>query len=216
MLADIQARLNRIYGVGSAYDVRDFLITDRAAAEAIGQEALLEDTEETLLLREEEGELGVSLFLDARLLERLAHAAPLERLRSHLLADFWKVIEGISHFNCVVWKASRDRPVSLLELELQAEIDKFVSTVQLAVSQGEDDIAGRLHGWLFDDVRFRDDLDDVQRARYVSANSFAAKYCFGLDRHVAANDAAAMTDLREFYRLPMSEKISRIRSRAWV
>lgn len=215
MLADLQARLNGIYQVGSAYDVRDFLITDRVAAEALGQQNLLPDTEETLLVYEEDGELAVSLFLDAALLDRLSAADPLDRLRAHQLTDFWKVVEGVSHFNCVVWKASRDRPVSLLELELQAEIDKFVSTAQLAASQGKGDIAGRLHGWLFDDVSYRDDLDDEQRARYRSANDFAARYCHGLAHPVAEHDRAAMADLREFYRLPMSEKISRIRSRAW-
>lgn len=216
MLEDLQTRLDGIYQLGSPYDVRDFLITDLTAAEALGQRNLPVDTEETLLVHEDEGELAVSLFLDAGLLERLARAAPLERLRAHSLADFWKVVEGISHFNCMVFKASRDHPVSLLELELQAEIDKYVSTVQLATSQGKDEIAGALHGWLFDDVSYRDDLDPEQRARYRSANDFAARYCHGLARRVAANDDAAMADLRAFYRLPMSGKINRIRSRAWL
>ncbi len=77
-------------------------------------------------------------------------------------------------------------------------------------------MAGRLHGWLFDDVSYRDGLDREQQARCRSANDFAARYCYGLARPVAANDDAAMADLREFYRLPISEKISRIRSRAWL
>jgi hypothetical protein len=127
MLAELQRQLSDIYQVGRAYDVRDYVITDPMLAKLLGGGAMLTNTDETLLVSQDDEGLALSLFFDADMLDRLESSNPLGRLRAELLDDFWKVLEGISHFNCVVWKASQDRCVSLLELELQGEIDKFVS-----------------------------------------------------------------------------------------
>jgi hypothetical protein len=176
---------------------------------------MLTDTGETLLMSEDDQGLSLSLFLDCDLLERLESADPLSQLRAELLDDLWKVLEGVSHFNCVVWKASQDRTVSLLELELQAEIDKFVSTMLLALAQGENDMLNRLHGWLFDEVSFHGELDEEQVDRYRAANEYAARFCHALRRRLIADDAQALTELRRFYRLPMTDKISHIHTQSW-
>ncbi len=215
MLAELQQRLNDIYQTGAAYDVRDFLITDLATARRLGERSMLPGTEETLLLSEQDGELAISLYLSPELLSRLEAQDPMARLQAGGLSDLWKVVEGISHFNCVVWKASQDRAVSLLELELQAEIDKFVSTAQLASEQGDTVLTRNLHRWLFDDVRFCSGLDARGRDRYRSANEYAARFCRGLVSAVTAQDNGVLAELRRFYRLPMTDKISHIHSRAW-
>ncbi len=41
------------------------------------------------------------------------------------------MLEGVSHFLCVAHHATHDRQVSLLTLELQAEIDKYVGSFLL-------------------------------------------------------------------------------------
>jgi hypothetical protein len=215
MLAQLQRQLNEIYRVGSAYDVRDFLITDPETARRYGQASIRPDTEEALLLATDNDDLAVSLYLDAELLARLEASDPLTRLRPGALDDLWKVVEGISHFNYVAWKASQDREVSLVELELQAEIDKFVSTARLATDQGDARLARNLHRWLFEDVRFRSHLKPAERDRYRSANDYAARYCRGLTAAVGEPDDVVLAELRRFYRLPMTEKISHIHARAW-
>lgn len=214
MLSELQQHLNDIYQVGAGYDVRDFLITDQRLARHIGGDAMLVHTSETLLLSEDDDGMGLSLFLDRALLDRLESANPLDELRPSLLDDLWKVIEGLSHFNCVVWKASQDRSVSLLELELQAEIDKFVGTMRLAVGQRDADMLNRLHGWLFDDVSFSDELDCEQQDRYREANEYAARFCRSLRHRLLHDDGQALAELRRFYRLQLGDKISHIRSRA--
>lgn len=215
MLSELQQQLNDIYQIGSDCDVMDFLITDPQLAKYIGGDAMLPASCETLLVSQDDDGLAVSLFLDRDMLDRLETANPLDRLRAEQLDDLWKVLEGISHFNCVVWKAAEDREVKLLELELQAEIDKFVSTLQLALRQGNTDILNGLHGWLFDNVRFRDDLDDEQLHRYRAANNYAAQYCRGLRQHLIDDDQLALSELRRFYRLQLTDKISHIHARAW-
>jgi hypothetical protein len=214
MLGRLQRQLNDIYQVSADYDIRDFLVTDPRLANCLSQGTMLGDSNETLLMSEDEQGLALSLFLDGELLQRLEDADPMSRLRTHLLDDLWQVLEGVSHFNCVVWKASQDRNVSLLELELQAEIDKFVSTVLIALGQGRSDLLGRLHGWLFEEISFRDDLDAEQRDRYRAANDYAARFCHALRTHLVRDAETVLPELRRFYRLPVSDKISHIHSRS--
>jgi hypothetical protein len=215
MLAELQQRLSDIYQVGRHYDVRDYLITDPTLARFLGRDAMLTNTDETLLLSQDDEGLALSLFLDADMLGRLEAARPLDRLRADLLDDLWKVLEGISHFNCVVWKASQERSVSLLELELQGEIDKFVTTMLLALGQADHELLNGMHGWLFDNVRYHEELDEEQRDRYSSANDYAARFCHRLRRRLLANDRGALAELRQFYRLQLADKISHIHSQAW-
>lgn len=214
MISRLQQHLTDIYQAGAGYDVRDYLITDPRLAKCIGEDAMLTDSKETLLIAEDDDGLALSLFLDAELLERLESSDPLGRLRAELLDDLWKVVEGVSHFNCVVWKASQDRNVSLLELELQAEIDKFVSTMLLAVSQGRCDMLDRVHGWLFDDVSYHDELNAEQLDRYRAANEYASRFCHALRRRLVEDVERVLSELRRFYRLPMTDKISHIHSQA--
>ena len=210
MLRQLQRQLSDIYQVGRVHDVRDYLITDPAIARVIGQDAMLTNTDESLLVSHDDEGLALSLYLDADMLERLEATDPFSSLRADSLDDLWKVLEGISHFNCVVWKATQDRTVSLLELELQGEIDKFVATMMLALEQADAELLNRLHGWLFDNVRFHEELDDVQRDRYRSANDYAARFCHGLRDRLINDGPSALSQLREFYRLQMADKISHI------
>jgi hypothetical protein len=173
---------------------------------------MLGDSQETLLVAEDDDGLSLSLYLDAEMLERLESDNPLENLRAEQLDDLWKVLEGISHFNCMVWKARQDRTVSLLELELQAEIDKYVSTMLLAVDQAETHLLNRLHGWLFDEVSYHDELDAEQLDRYRSANDYAARFCHGLKHKLIENNQQVLAQLRDFYRLQLADKISHIHS----
>jgi len=216
MLAELQQQLSDIYQVGRPFDVRDYVITDPILAKCLGQDAMLANTDETLLLSQDDDGLALSLFLDGAMLERVESTNPLACLQADSLDDLWKVLEGISHFNCVVWKAAQDRTVTLLELELQGEIDKFVSTTLLAIEQADTDMLNCMHSWLFDNVRFHDGLDDEQLHRYRSANDYAARYCHRLRQQLIDNNPLALSELRYFYRLQLSDKISHIHTQAWA
>jgi hypothetical protein len=215
MLSELQRRLSDIYQVGRHYDVRDYVITDPALARYLGQGAMLTNTEETLLVSQDEEGLALSLFLDGEMLGRLEAANPLGRLRAELLDDLWKVLEGISHFNYVVWKATEERTVSLLELELQGEIDKYVTTMLLALGQSDTELLNGMHGRLFDNVRFHGELDEEQFHRYRSANDYAARFCHRLREQLIADDRLALSELRQFYRLQFADKISHIHSKTF-
>ena len=213
MLAELQQQHCATYGMAAHPDVRDYLVTNVETAQAIAREHLLAGSNETLLLAEDDDGLALSLFLDQALLERLEATDPLGALKPRALADFWQVVEGISHFNTVVHRAHHDRRVSLLELEIQAEVDKFITALQCALAQGDAELARRLHGWLFDEVSFHDQLDAHERERYRTANDMAARFCRRLGDAMIGDVADVRRELRRFFRLPAADKISHINTR---
>ena len=215
MLSNLQKHLTDIYQVDAGFEVTDFLITDPELAGRLGSGTLVPNTDESVLLSQDEDGLSLSLYLDQEMLARLAQDNPMNGLRTGQLDDLCKVIEGISHFNYIVWRASQDKEVTLLELEMQAEVDKFVGTLMMALDQEDYEFARRLHGWLFDRVSFNPDLDRHQLERYRAANDFAARFCHGLRNRLHRDSTKGMDELRHFYRLSQAAKISHIRSQAY-
>ena len=97
--------------------------------------------------------LALSLYLDPALLARLARADPLERLHAGNVADCCTALEGVSHFLYLAWNAGHDKPVSLLELEMQAEVDKYVASHWLLRRQLPERFPAELPQLLFERAR---------------------------------------------------------------
>ena len=212
-IAKLQRCLERLYDVSISHDVEDFLIHDVRLASRIDNNPAARAIPEKLLLHETEDGIDIALFLEAALVERLRQDDPTERLHEGNLGDFLTALEGVSHFLYLVWSAGYDRPVSLLELELQAEIDKFIlAALLLARSKGGRVPAG-LHRLLFDESLLDPALDSGQHERYRDANTYARRYCGWLQRQfmTSRREAGIMSELRRFYRLGHHEKLSRIR-----
>lgn len=209
LLGKLQSLLHELYALEVAYGVDDFLITDAKFARALDKGG--RDVDEKLLIAETDGEAEVALFLEHELLERLTERDPLTCLDADNLADFWAALEGVSHFTYYAWNAERDKSVTLFELELQAEVDKFVTTGLLLKQQ-----SGRephdLHAWLFDKPQLDGELRGAERERYRRANRYAAKYCRRLAAALTrgAEDAAVQNELRRFYRLSQQSKLAHI------
>ena len=211
MLQALQKLLTGIYDVPLTHDVSEFLLTDRAR---LPQAARASRAEEQVLVAEDGDTLWISVYLDPGLLQRLASSNPFEALNEGNIADYWTALEGVSHFVYLVWNASHDRPVTTLELELQAEIDKYVASVWLLREQNPGRFPAELHPLLFDRARVDDELAGDRVELYRQANSYAARYCRRLARTLrpagSAADAAAVTELRRFYRLGRERKVRHI------
>lgn len=207
-LRALQSRLESLYDVAAGHAVEDFLIHDRALVRRLENNPAARDIPEKLLVCQQGQDLDVALYLEAAVLERLAQDNPLTRLHGGNLEDFLTALEGVSHFLYLVWNARHARPVSLLELELQAEVDKFVLAGALFVQQ-HGRVPANLHRLLFDESVFDAALDDVARVRYRRANDAARRYCAWLARRFAGR-AASLSELRRFYRLTHHDKLRRI------
>jgi hypothetical protein len=208
LLRKLEAMLHELYALDVGYAVSDFLITDPELARSLDSGG--RQVDEKLLIAEADGEADVALYLEGELLERLGRRDPLTKLDGDNLADFWSALEGVSHFIYYAWNAARDKHVSLFELELQAEVDKFVTTGMLLREQTGREASG-LHGWLFDSPSLAAELGEHERERYRRANRYAAKYCQRLLPTLTGDDeAAAHRELRRFYRLSQTSKLAHI------
>jgi hypothetical protein len=211
VLRGMQSLLGRLYDVDLQYDVDDFLVTDRDALRGRHPHNDARMLDEALLLAETTEGAAVSLYLDAALLERLEKADPLGSLTEGNLADYCTALEGVSHFVYTAWRLHRDAPVSLLELETQAEVDKYAATVFLVAQQQGGGYPVQVHPRLFDRVSFDVRLEPQQYDRYRTAHRCAAQYCQRLERRFVqrgeARTEALVRELRTFYRLGASAKL---------
>jgi protein required for attachment to host cells len=165
---------------------------------------------EQLLVCEDGGEMALALFIDPRVLANLAEHDPSSRLGDHNLGDFLLAVEGVSHFIYASWCAQAERPVTQMELELQAEVDKYVTCLlatEAAPTQSE-----TLRRRLFGDASYEPDLDHEERARYEAANDNANRYAAYLeDTFVSARRIPEMLgELRRFYRQGLAAKLATI------
>ena len=158
--------------------------------------------------------VGVCLYLDPALLDRLQHANPLVRLNDTNVADYWTALEGVSHFLYFAWNTGHDRGVTLLELELQAEIDKYVASYLLLKRQYPERFPAELLRLLFERTRIDPDLANGREALYRTASRHAEKFCRRLDRSLRASrkeiEHDVLAELRRVYRLTDARKVAHI------
>jgi hypothetical protein len=211
VVQELQVLLQRIYDVPLAHDVGQFLLTDRRA---LPEGFCGGSSDEQLLVAHDGGEMTLGLFLEPQVLARLAQANPLDALNGGNLADYWTALEGVSHFVYLAWNAGHDRPVSLMELELQAEVDKYVCSVQLLRTQDPTRFPAELHRALFETARVDPTLAGERLGLYRRANHYAARFCRHLSallRPVGAQaQERARRELRRFYRLTSAMKLRHI------
>jgi hypothetical protein len=215
LLSRLQKLIGAIYDVSVAHDVYDFLVTDRARLPAVVRSGSAE--EELIVAHSTDGtdEVALSLYLDPALLKRLAREDPLTRLHAGNVADWWTALEGVSHFLYLAWNAGHDKPVSLLELEMQAEVDKYVASYWLLRRQFPGHFPQELRRALFARTRVDPRVTAGRAQLYREASRYAEKFCGRLEQTLArsrgcrlqgAADLEVLSELRRFYRLTQARK----------
>ena len=179
-LRRIQQRLERYYGLEHAPSVTRFVREGD------------QGSREVVLVRETNDELELALVLPPE-----SRQIP----EGGALSDVWlQVVEGVSHFIYLAERARMRLPVTQLELELQAEVDKFVLSLELNT-----DSARAVLERMFDRPRFLDEAGTEAGERYRLAHHLAARFAA---RVIVENDSArAQATLRSFYRAGQTEKI---------
>ena len=202
----VQRGLEELYRVDTGVEIGDFVV----GAELRDALVAARRPREQLLVCEADGEMAVALFIDPGALANLVSHDPARRLGDHNLGDFLLVIEGVSHFIYAIRCARAERPVSQLELELQAEVDKYVTC--LLAREPEAEVSAALRRRLFGDAAYDLDLDHDERARYRAANDNAQRYAAYLEQAfvVPRRIPEMLAELRRFYRLGLAGKLGSI------
>jgi hypothetical protein len=214
-LAALQGALAEIYDLPAVPAVGEFLMTDRSDLHAYSEARV---SDEQLIVAADGDTLSLALFIDGAVLARLAQHDPFAALDQGNIADYLTVAEGVSHFVYVAWNAGHDKPVTLLELELQAEVDKYVLGAWLLREQGAGRFPRELHRALFDRARVDPAAAGGRANLYRTASNYAARFC----RRVAASLASSaqnrkrgatrelLAELRRFYRWGNARKLAHI------
>jgi hypothetical protein len=178
-LTRVQRRLERYYGLEAAPNVVHF--TSRA----------------------EHGEREVLLIRELHDTVEMALRVPDRTSESGAEDTFLQLLEGVSHFVYVAERVRVGLPATQLELELQAEVDKFV-LLGLEPNEARSVDVRTLHRRLFEDATYLHPRGSIEGERYRLANDLAARLSARLiDR--ARHEVRGI--LRRFYRAGQTEKI---------
>jgi hypothetical protein len=184
LAADMQAALERVYRLDRVVDVGDFV----QGAEEGGRESVL-------VRAGDDGALEMSVQLP-----RLQDDASLDGL--------CQIIEGVSHFVYLVERARSERTATQLELEMQAEVDKWLL---LAAAMRAFDVtrSATLRERLYERVAFAQDAASETGERYRVANDVAHAFVRRLERlYVPGRHFSAMrSELRQFFHQGQEEKL---------
>jgi hypothetical protein len=190
--------LEALYGADSGLDPHALLVPIDAKHDGIRERVFLREAED--------GALELGLALDHDTLRSLESSDARALLSDDALAHTLPVLEGLSHVVYLAEAARRERPVSGLELETQAEVDKLAMCL--------------LHRWpdaraqferLVDRLYYRFELvAQVElHERYETANRLALAFSRRLR---AAVDDARLDDLRRllqrFWSATMTDKLA--------
>lgn len=190
-LVRVQRQLEAIYELEPTPEIAPFVRVDAA------------DTREQLLVQQSDDAVDIVV-----LLPRASVDALLSRGEPFALDAYLGAIEGISHFIHLADRARMEQSTTLLELELQAEVDKFAILAGQADNQNADELVS-LHRRLYEDVSFLHASATERGQRYRLANDLAARLWSQLIRK---GPGAHRGTLKRFYRANQADKISMVRA----
>lgn len=205
LLVDVQRRLESLYALEPEAPVSEFLLE---AAEATAYPG---DGSRTLLAQDGDC-VSLGVVLDPGVGALLAAQDPRVQLDRRNLGSFCTATEEVSHFVYLMFCARTARTVTQLELELQAEVDKYLCSVFLLSLQNDGAVSARLMDLLFHRYRLADTVSGERAERYRAASHLAFRYCQYLES--AFLKPSRLHDLaresRRFYRLGQREKLEKI------
>jgi hypothetical protein len=180
----IQKALEHVYRIDRTADIDDFL------------ECAADGQREALIVREDDaGDVRMSVQLP-----RLEDEVELDTL--------CQIIEGVSHFVYVVERVRAGRAATQLELELQAEVDKWV-VLGASRRAFDADQSADLRGRLYERVSFVHGETTELGERYRLANDAAHRFVRHLERcYVGSARLREMyEELRRFFNVGQEEKL---------
>jgi hypothetical protein len=205
LLLDVQRRLESLYALPAEAPVTEFLMSEEQASGLPGGGS-------RTLVTQDGDMVSLGVVLEAGLGPSLTEADPRVRLSALNLGPFSTLTEEVSHFLYLLYCARADRSTTQLELELQGEVDKYLTACFFLSLQNEGAVSTRLRELLFQRYRLAEGLSAEQAERYRAASDLAYRYCGFLERRFLRPSRVGelAQEARRFYRLGQREKLERI------
>lgn len=160
-----------------------------------------------LLLRQTDSDIRACIYYPDAMIRHLEANPPQRGVDDDNVDDFAILVEEIDHLLVTAERAHVGRGVSLLELEVQANVSKDLVLARfLAGRRPRLDSGSRtwLRHHLFHKRSYCDD-DAQVRARYDEASRYALRFLLGLEQ---TPKAVRVATLRKFHRAPLSGKLA--------
>lgn len=203
----IQRILSELYDVQIESSVDDFVCDAETVRAAVGEGV---ERGEVLLVAEDADGISVGLYVCPQAVDALEQDLDEAWLDEGRFEAACLATEGVSHFLFLMFRAENEDGVSQLELEVQAEVDKYATGLLAGNGIGAVRARSRSMRWrLFHNAQFLDPAHTEAGQRYRLATRIAARYALWLEEQfVATGDLEALrTELRRFYRLGLREKM---------
>lgn len=152
LLQNIQNKLLKLYNVDTVPCITQYLV-DKDTLEDLN----LYDRPQ-LIIHKTHNDISLGVYLGDK--ERFEEHADLNDLNVYAY-----LVEEISHFNYLFWNIKHERPCSLLDIEVQGEIDKFL------ILADEKGFSRELIKTLFGKYMLRGNLTQEEKTRYHFAHT---------------------------------------------
>jgi hypothetical protein len=205
LVEDVQRGLESLHALEPAAPVTAFLIPEDEAPSYPGGGS-------RTLVSQEGDSVALGVVIEPEVAETLARSDPRKRLDTENLPSFCALTEEVSHLLYLLYCARFERSTTRLELEIQGEVDKYLTSAFFLSLQNEGAVSRHLRSLLFRDYDLPSRLTEEERERYRTANDLAYRYCSFLEASYLRSSrlSALAQETRRFYRLSQREKFERI------
>jgi hypothetical protein len=198
-------------------DLSPFIIGDQGFRLLYGSETLVEradagtGTGARTLLRSTDDGLRACIYYPDVMIQRLECFPPQQGLHEENVDAFADLVEELDHLLLVAERSAQRRSFSLLELELHANVSKYLVLSRFLAGRAARLSPGRrkwLRHHLFDKLRYRA-ADRQVLQRYREAARWALRF---IDRMAAVEPVERIEALRGFHSATFQQKLRLIRS----
>ena len=159
-----------------------------------------------LLLRDTPAGVRACIYYPDAMIRQLEAMPPQRGVNQDNVDAFAALVEELDHLLVTAERAHAGRGVSLLELEIQANVSKELVLSRFLAGRGgtlDEDRRGWLRSQLFHARRYCD-RDDEVRGRYEDASRWALRFLQSLQNMPGVR---RLDSLRRFHRAPLSGKL---------
>jgi hypothetical protein len=213
LLEAVRGLLERTYRISCGLDdLAPFVIGDRGYRALYGSPrvscrvAAADDPSARTLVRETDEGIAACIYFPDDMIRRLESFPPWDGVGEENLGAFATLVEEVDHLLVIAERVRRGRPVTLLELELHAEVSKYLVLERFLAGAARRLDPGRrlwLRRRLFEDVRYSD-REPGARERYREAARWAVRLIDGLN---GLERAGRLEVLRRFHDAELGAKL---------
>jgi len=212
----VRGLLERTYGMRSVLgNIGCYVVGDRGYRHFYADDEIARVVESArgdgarTLVRETPAGIRVAVYFPDAMIRWLERHSPLAGLNDANVQSFATLVEELDHLLLIAERAERGRPVTMFELELHANVSKYLVLSRFLAGAApvlaEDRRRWLLHQ-LFDGVSYSENDPEIRR-RYEDAARWAVRFLQALR---TTDPKLRLALLRRFHACTAAEKVSLI------